>query len=619
MTTLQRYPYRLLLVALAVFLIGALAWGATHVSAQTGEVPEVPHLAKRQPPPVTGSPIHPTFPILDKEGKNVLQSGKPMSTMKTCGQCHDTEFIARHSYHADMGLSDIIQGRTPASGEPWDVSNGPFGRWDPLFYRYLSQPGDERLDLGTPGWLMTWGKFHAGGGPGEISRDGRPLTDLAPDPTHPETALLDPETGDVQAWDWRKSGTVELNCFLCHIPNPNNQARVAALTRGQFAWAATATLEGTPLVRRTDDGWAWNPDAFDASGKVKKEYVTLRDPGDENCALCHGPVHTDPQTPVVVEDLSPKNATVGQVFSGERISESGMNILDKEDLNRPWDVHMDRGVKCVECHYALNNPAQAQEKRDLRPFTLVYDPRRLDLGEYLKTPVHDFARGETAQHPIDPETKGTMRRCEDCHDAKRIHTGVLPYANRHLSVVACETCHIPKLYAPAIEAYDWTVLLPDRGPRKVYRGLDGPAPMPGDDVPPTVRNLVTGYEPVTLLRHNRTGMPELTTGNWFKILIGATDRSQRHTGKSGGEWVAPYNLITTWFWVYDDANGNTRPVRLVDLEKAWFDGDTYAAEVVALFDADKDGTLSPEELVLDSDAKRDLIAQRLTALGLHNP
>ena len=46
------------------------------------------------------SPIHPTFPLLDENGENVLESGGAVSTMKTCGECHDTEFIVEHSYHA---------------------------------------------------------------------------------------------------------------------------------------------------------------------------------------------------------------------------------------------------------------------------------------------------------------------------------------------------------------------------------------------------------------------------------------------------------------------------------------------------------------------------------------
>ena len=58
-----------------------------------------------------------------------------------------------------------------------------------------------------------------------------------------------------------------------------------------------------------------------------------------------------------------------------------------------------------------------------------------------------------------------------------------------------------------------------------------------------VTSLVTGYKPVLL---NRTNI-------------------------DGDTLLAPYNLITTFYWVYDDANGNKRPVRLMDLEAAYLD------------------------------------------------
>jgi hypothetical protein len=64
--------------------------------------------------------------------------------------------------------------------------------------------------------------------------------------------------------------------------------------------------------------------------------------------------------------------------------------------------------------------------------------------------------------------------------------------------------------------------------------------------------------------------------------------------------LAPYNLISSWYWVYGEP---ARPVRLQDLEAVWLDGDDYAAEIVTLFDGDGDGRLSPTELRIDSDAK----------------
>jgi hypothetical protein len=180
---------------------------------------------------VTAPParLHPTFPLLDSAGENVLDSGQPVSPMQSCGACHDTPFIAEHSFHADLGLSELGQPGLRA----WDLGPGYYGRWDPLTYRYL----DER-DLSLPEWLMTMGARHVGGGPAVYSEDGRPLTDLPP--------------GD---WDWNESGVAEMNCFLCHLPNANNDARIAALSAGQFGKAATATLLGTGWSRKMATIW----------------------------------------------------------------------------------------------------------------------------------------------------------------------------------------------------------------------------------------------------------------------------------------------------------------------------------------------------------------------------
>jgi thiosulfate reductase cytochrome b subunit len=83
--------------------------------------------------------------------------------------------------------------------------------------------------------------------------------------------------------------------------------------------------------------------------------------------------------------------------------------------------------------------------------------------------------------------------------------------------------------------------------------------------------------------------------------------------------LAPYNLITAWYWVYDDANGNPRPVRLADLQAAWFASGQYAPEVLQELDADGNGALNAGELKLDTPEKAAVIASRLQTLGLQNP
>ena len=245
-------------------------------------------------------------------------------------------------------------------------------------------------------------------------------------------------------------------------------------------------------------------------------------------------------------------------------------------------IHAERGLKCTDCHYSLNNPVHYQETQDNKLAHLIYDPRRLEIGEYIERPDHTLARGQSAQSVVAPESKATMRRCESCHDAVATHKDWLPYAERHMQEVACETCHVPQLHAPAIQSYDWTVIKTDGSPVSVCRGIDGES---------TVTDLVTGYQPALMQR----------------------------TNVDGQSMLAPYNLISSWFWVYEDANGNVRPVRQLDLELAYLENGAYRPEIIAAFDCDGDGALAEAELAIDFEATQAAVLAQLEALGLRNP
>lgn len=563
---------RNLLLSLALLaLLGLGAWTANQVLA-----------GPRPVPASQASPIHPAFAVLDADGNNVLDSGAAVSLSQTCGACHDTAFIEEHSFHADLGLSSLTEAGLAGTGTPWDTSTGLFGKFDPLTYRYLTPQGDERLDLSTAGWLQVLGPRASGGGPATTARNGQPL--LSGDLSQPEAAILDPASGQAEDWDWGKSGVMELNCLLCHTPAPNNTARIERLQAGQFGDAVTATLLGSGIVEATDGGWAWNPDAFDANRELKPEMARIQDPTNQNCAQCHGLVH-EGSDPLLLDacDLSQQQtATTGQVISGQKISDSGLNLAGKSSLTHAWDVHAERGLKCTDCHYSLNNPVHYQESGDNQLSHLLYDPRRLEIGEYIERPDHTLARGQSAQISVAPESKATMRRCESCHDAVATHSDWLPYAERHMQEVACETCHVPQLFAPAIQSTDWTVIQADGSPVTACRGIEG------ED---TVTDLVTGFQPVLMQR----------------------------TNVDGQSLLAPYNLLSAWFWVYEDANGNVRPVRQIDLEMAFLMDGVYRPEIIAAFDRNGDGALAEVELAIDNEAREAAVRAQLEALGLRSP
>ena len=517
------------------------------------------------------APFHPVFPLLDSAEAPVLESGEPVSTMTTCGGCHDTAYIAEHDIHGRAGLPQVPAGQAP-SGRPWDTSAGLFGQWDPLLYRYLTPAGDDPFDLGVAEWLQTYGARHVGGGPALADAEGTPLDRLvARGAMGPETYVLDPTTGRPTPWNWDESGTIELNCFLCHLSKPNEAARLEALDRGDFGWANTATLIGSGVVEWDGEAYSWMASAFTPDGTLNDGLLEIQDPANENCGLCHGLVHDDVTQPLVIASCDPdvrRTVTTGQIVSPERIADSGMNLAAKDSLDLAWDVHAERRLECTDCHASANNPVYFQEADETRPAHITFDPRRLELGEYLYQPSHELASGSS----------GTMRSCESCHDLQTTHAW-LPYKDRHTAALACETCHVPRLYANAMRQLDWTSPQADGGGQTECRGVD----LQVGDMP-----LVTGYEPVWLA----------------------------DSPAGAGGRLAPYNLITTWYWVHDNP---PRPVRWIDLEAAWFSGDGYAAEIVLAFDPSGDGSLDFVEARLDAPAKVDLIAARLEALGLENP
>jgi len=523
--------------------------------------------------------LHPDFALVDANGVNVLKSGQAVSTLKSCGQCHDTDFIGSHAFHVDLGLRSFASSR-----KTWNASPGLFGQWDPLRYRFLTQSGDERLDLSTAEWLMLNGERVVGSGPATTSRAGRPLTALKSGADDPETSLLN-SAGNRSVWNWSASGTMEMNCFLCHLERPNLAARTAAIRAGRFSDANTATLSGLNIVEAGAKGWTWNAAAFTAGGLVKSGILRIQDPTNANCAACHGEVHPSGSQPLKLNgcDLdAPQTATTGQVVASQRINASGVNLAGKRELRRSWDIHAERQLQCTDCHHALNNPAHVSVAKGRSPAHLRYEPRSLDINKYLQRPDHNFARGQSAQFHVAPESRGTMRRCEDCHDAKASHGNWLPYVETHMAALACESCHIPKMYAPAIQSYDWTVLGVDGKAVQSCRGVNG--------APEDLRSLVTGFEPVLLKR----------------------------TSVDGGSLLAPYNLITTFYWVYEDAKGNKRPVRLADLRAAFLDGGAHAVDIVAAFDGNRDGIIAPAELRIDTPQKEAAVKARLASLGLQH-
>ena len=488
--------------------------------------------------PALSNGLHPEVPLLDAMGNPVIESGLPMSTMASCGgDCHDTAYIMKGSDHADAGASQVGVGD---NRHVWQQGPGYFGGWDPLAYDTdgLNPGGDMDLEA----WLKRYGSRHIGGGP---------VADL-----------------------------VEMDCLLCHT-NIDQMARQTALSSGDFAWANSASLTSLGVLVRNDEQWSWDVSKFQANGALQKGLLDIRKPADANCALCHGLAENELDIPLTISaDQHARHNTdrTGQIISPQKLLNSGLNISGKEDLNYPFDVHTDRVIGCVNCHYSLNNPVYFRQREESRPVHLDFDPRRLSNSDYLVRPLHQFAKGQSTLGLAAADTQNSLRRCESCHDAGNVHEW-LPYKQRHFTSLACESCHVPKLFGPGLQMVDWTMLDSQAQPIRQYRNVSGD--------PVAVDSLIEGFRPVILPRANADGD--------FKL--------------------APFNLVTSWYWTAGDPG---LPVSRQDLEKAIFAGGGYHPDIVAALDKNGDGQLGPDELRLADTASVDAVKSRLEASGLSN-
>lgn len=252
----------------------------------------------------------------------------------------------------------------------------------------------------------------------------------------------------------------QMNCFLCHLQQPDHAARQAAIAAGAPEWSVSATLAGTGLVSATADGYRWNSELIGEDGEVT---LDLQPVSEARCGACHGMVH-DGADPLMVELGSGEHwttETTGQVISPQPIRLSGMNHADKDALDLVWDVHAERLVSCGDCHYSSDRPAR-------------------------------LAGTATPANVVPSE--GVRRRCESCHSTAGTHDW-LPETERHFAAVACESCHVPHLEMGARESIDRTVVRPDGTPVISYRGIDN------DSLDDISRAYITGYTP--LLRVGR--------------------------------------------------------------------------------------------------------------------
>ncbi len=185
--------------------------------------------------------MHPAIPLLDEQGKNVLQSGKVYSPKKSCegGGCHDYEKIT-HAFHFEMGRDEADDNYGKKRGIPHLVAPGYFGGFNcmggntpTMLSKKNNSSANEFLDWGSVDFIKVCSSCHMGGGYEEKDRDGIRYDQK-------DEASIKPFDGDyysvqnavqahgamsgmtsfdtmIKRFDWKKSGVMEADCVTCHV------------------------------------------------------------------------------------------------------------------------------------------------------------------------------------------------------------------------------------------------------------------------------------------------------------------------------------------------------------------------------------------------------------------
>ncbi|MEI7945831.1 MAG: hypothetical protein WCJ02_04010 [bacterium] len=236
----------------------------------------------------------------------------PVSTRKTCGQCHDYDTIAG-GWHFNMSNPSANPGRP---GQPWFLIDSVSGSQIPMSLR--NWPGlykPAQLGMSNWEWTHTFGRNMPGG-----------------DVSDPEDFYAE---GGPRA-RWEVSGALEINCFACHSTDKeyDHSEWARLITRQNFRWAATGALglgEVNGMGERVKDYWG-----------------VLRGLNRDDAAYA--------VPPHVVYDKSKfdaKNRTVLQV--GKPRAENCLNCHSATQAGMhgksiDGDVHLRAGMTCTDCH-----------------------------------------------------------------------------------------------------------------------------------------------------------------------------------------------------------------------------------------------------------------------------
>ncbi|HCY39830.1 MAG TPA: hypothetical protein DHV48_00460 [Prolixibacteraceae bacterium] len=353
---------------------------------------------------ITKTGVCPPFNLFDEDGHlidpvNGINADKPYSPKQTCGKCHDYNKITE-GFHFQQGKDEQATG-TFADRYQWVSTPGNYGgNWcspAPL-YNYLSNKNNtsaKEMDMTSFTFITNGcGTCHPGGGSMEYDREGHRYDKqmVAKGFTSGATNNFD---GDYFQAHWDRSGVIEGDCNLCHLPEYDYKGRNDHLMKWNFRWMATAGSGLAKVSGSIKDTLEmkveYDKSKFGSDGKVAMHLV--REPRNETCLNCHS---------------KPQWKKRGASFTAYT------------------DVHIAKGVKCVDCHVggsmAMDSRIKGKE-------------------------VHQFGKGDDPSGNVRNDLDNTMRTCTDCHITGYQNAPIAKHSwlpPVHLEKIACQTCHIPE-------------------------------------------------------------------------------------------------------------------------------------------------------------------------------
>lgn len=256
------------------------------------------------------------------------------------------------------------------------------------------------IDLPVFEYFKSCGVCHPGGGPAEIDRDGNRYDSQT---TWQDSTSTD---GDYHRNHWLESGSLELDCMICHGENYDIMARSAQVSVGSFRAAPTA---GAGFGTVVDNSTVTYGDIFDDQGKVSPH--VSGSPQDHNCTRCHA-------------------GRPGDYFAGAGAirSDVAKRGMSWDDPDNP-DVHNQAGRHCVDCHPAGSD--------------------------------HEIAKGHEPSSHVRDDLDNSMTKCGACHSPGNSHGAPVPshdgFSERHMDRIDCATCHIPGKKFFAVRQKDFTM------------------------------------------------------------------------------------------------------------------------------------------------------------------